>query len=122
MDRVLVLFFMKIKRTCSCGIPVFVENEKYCTYCIQERDWEAFLTPAKKKKSGGKPVGDRMDVEKKIAKLTLALKEAKKELVAVKRREREQVKLEADQQEYILKFQRELPELQRRVQKKIRDL
>ena len=122
MERVLVLFFMKVKSTCICGIPLFDENEKYCNLCIRDKDWEAFLTPDKKKKSGDKPVGDRMDVEKKIAKLTLALKAAKKELIEVKRREREQVKLEADQQEYILKFQRELPELQRRVQKKIRDL
>ena len=40
----------------------------------------------------------------------------------VKRREKEEAKIEADQQELILKFQRELPELQGRIQKKIRDL
>jgi len=85
---------------------------------IQEREWEVFLRPVNKDKSDDKSVGDRIEVEKKIA----ALKEAKKELVAVKRREREEAKIEAEQQEYILKFQRELPELQRRIQKKIRDL
>jgi len=89
---------------------------------IQEREWEVFLRPVNKDKSDDKSVGDRIEVEKKIAKLTLALKEAKKELVAVKRREREEAKIEAEQQEYILKFQRELPELQRRIQKKIHDL
>ena len=60
-----------------------------------------------------------MEVEKTIAKLTEALKVAKKDLTLVKRREKDETRMEEEQQEYINRFISNVPQLQQKIQKKL---
>ena len=118
MEHLYILFFMKVESTCSCLMPIFESNAKYCCYCIRENEWELFLKPQKKTKNLHKHIGDRMEVEKTIAKLTEALKVAKKDLLEVKR-QKEEKKIEEQQQEYINRFISNVPELQHKIRKKL---
>ena len=119
MEHLYILFFMKVESTCSCLMPIFESNAKYCCYCIRENEWDLFLKPQKKSKNLHKPIEDRMEVEKKIAKLIEALKEAKKELTAVKRREKDETRMEEEQQDYINRFISNVPQMQNKIQKKL---
>ena len=118
MVRLLFLYFMKGQSVCICGIPTH-SNEKYCNLCIRDREWEVFLKPGKKEKNSKKQVGDRIDVEKKIAQLVDALKMAKKDLLEVKRQEKEEKLMMEQQQIFLKKFSQNVPQLQQKIRKKI---
>lgn len=119
MCHLYVLYFMKLHSTCVCGMNIFIENQKYCSMCVRDREWEVFLKPKKQTKKPDEKPKDRMEVEKSIAKLTHSLKLARDELKAIKKREKEEERMENDQQELIRKFQMDLPNLQKKIRKKI---
>ena len=119
MYHLLILFFMKIKSTCICGVSIFNESQKYCDYCIRDRQWDLFLHPRKTKSDRIDPVGERTAVEKNITKLAESLKLAKKDLLAVKKLEKEEKAMMEQQQIYLKRFTENVPEMKRKIQKKI---
>ena len=78
-----------------------------------------FLNPKRTKKEPGETDRDQLDIEKTISQLGDAIKIAKEELTAAKKRDKEEELMLETQAEYIKKFAQKVPDMQNKIRKKL---
>ena len=106
---------MKADHTCFCTVPIYDANQKYCQYCRQDKMWETFLNPKRIKNEEGETDKDQIDIEKSISQLGDAIKKAKEELSAAKKRDKEEELMLETQAQYIKRFVQNVPDMQNKI-------
>ena len=81
--------------------------------------WETFLNPKRIKNEEGETDKDQIDIEKSISQLGDAIKKAKEELSAAKKRDKEEELMLETQAQYIKRFVQNVPDMQNKIRMKL---